>query len=156
SYMATKDEAHTTRGRANVLRLALSGQLGDTADEAVLEALDLCLECRACKSECPVGVDVAAFKSEYLADYYARFGTPLKARALGGLPDLSVWASALAPVANALLSSGPGRWINQKLVGIDARRPMPAWTGKTFEQRLGEIERNPGDEPVTLFNDTFL
>ena len=68
SYMATREEAHSTRGRANVLRLAMSGQLGDAglADKGVFEVLDLCLECRACKSECPVGVDMAAFKSEFL------------------------------------------------------------------------------------------
>ena len=84
SYMATRDEQHTTRGRANVLRLAMAGRLGEAGlgDEAVYDTLDLCLECRACKAECPVGVDVARFKSEFLADYWQRHGTPLaRARA---------------------------------------------------------------------------
>ena len=85
SYMATRDEQHTTRGRANVLRLTMSGRLGESGlgDEGVYDTLDLCLECRACKAECPVGVDVARFKSEFLADYWQRHGTPLHARALG-------------------------------------------------------------------------
>ncbi len=71
SYMATREESDTTRGRANVLRLAMSGQLGESGlgDEGVYQVLDLCLECRACKSECPVGVDMARFKSEFLAGY---------------------------------------------------------------------------------------
>ena len=72
SYMATREEADSTRGRANVLRLAMSGQVdGESGlgDDGVYEALDLCLECRACKAECPVGVDMARFKSEFLADY---------------------------------------------------------------------------------------
>ena len=89
SYMATREEAHSTRGRANVLRLAMAGQLGEAGlgDEGVREVLDLCLECRACKAECPVGVDVARFKSEFLADYWTRHGTPLRARVLGHVHD---------------------------------------------------------------------
>ncbi len=85
SYMATRDEQHTTRGRANVLRLAMAGRLGEAGlgDDGVYDTLDLCLECRACKAECPVGVDVARFKSEFLADYWQRHGTPLDAPALG-------------------------------------------------------------------------
>src|SRR6185295_12255916 len=93
SYMATRDEAHTTRGRANALRLAMAGRLGESGlgDQGVRDVLDLCLECRACKSECPVGVDMARFKSEFLADYYKRHGTPLRARVLGNIDRLSVW-----------------------------------------------------------------
>ena len=91
SYMATRDEAHSTRGRANVLRLAMAGRLGEAGlgDDGVREVLDLCLECRACKAECPVGVDVARFKSEFLADYWQRHGTPLQARALGHIHELA-------------------------------------------------------------------
>ena len=91
SYMATREEAHSTRGRANVLRLAMSGQLDEAGlgDEGVYEVLDLCLECRACKAECPVGVDMARFKSEFLADYWSGHGTPLRARALGNVHRLA-------------------------------------------------------------------
>ena len=96
SYMATRDEAHSTRGRANTLRLAMTGALGngngprDTGlgDRDVYDVLDLCLECRACKTECPVGVDMARFKSEFLADYWRRHGTPLRARRPGGTSGL--------------------------------------------------------------------
>ena len=97
SFMATRNEAHSTRGRANALRQAMQGSLGESGlgDEAVYGVLDLCLECRACKTECPVGVDVARFKSEFLADYHQRHGTPLGARALGHIHDVSGWASRL-------------------------------------------------------------
>src|SRR5262249_41599441 len=80
SYMATLDEKHSTRGRANVLRLAMTGRLGESGlgEDGVFDVLDLCLECRACKAECPVGVDVARFKSEFLADYSRRPRTPAR------------------------------------------------------------------------------
>src|SRR6185436_10739190 len=104
SYMATREEAHSTRGRANVLRLALSGRLGESGlgDEGVKEVMALCLECRACKAECPVGVDVARFKSEFLADYWQRHCIPLRARMLGHLHGVARWGSRLAPVSNRL------------------------------------------------------
>ena len=81
--MATRDEQHSTRGRADVLRLTMAGRLGESGlgDHGVYETLDLCLECRACKAECPVGVDVARFKSEFLADYWRRHGS--RARSAG-------------------------------------------------------------------------
>src|SRR4029453_9219103 len=74
SYMVTREEAHSTRGRANALRLPMAGHLGDAklSHAAVHDVLDLCLECRACKTECPVGVDVARFKSEFLSGYWER------------------------------------------------------------------------------------
>ena len=102
SYMATRDEKDTTRGRANTLRLAMAGQLGESGlgDEGVYDVLDLCLECRACKAECPVGVDMARFKSEFLADYWKRHGTPLRARALGDIGRCLAGASRFAPVSN--------------------------------------------------------
>ena len=85
SYMVTQDEADSTRGRANVLRLAMAGRIGEAGlgDAGVYDVLDLCLECRACKSECPVGVDMARFKSEFLADYWSRHGVSRHARVLG-------------------------------------------------------------------------
>ncbi|HXJ38993.1 MAG TPA: FAD-binding and (Fe-S)-binding domain-containing protein, partial [Bryobacteraceae bacterium] len=95
SFMVTREESASTRGRANVLRLAMTGKMGESGlgDEGVKEALDLCLECRGCKAECPVGVDVARFKSEFLADYYSRHGVPPKARALGNVHKTAVWGS---------------------------------------------------------------
>ncbi len=158
SYMATREEAHTTRGRANVLRLAMAGRLGESGlgDEGVYEVLDLCLECRACKAECPVGVDMARFKSEFLADYWSRHGTPNAARALGNVHRMSVWGSRFAPVSNWISSSGPVRWMNEKLLDIDRRRRLPAWKRETFEKWLAKNQRRPeGTTAVNLFNDTF-
>ena len=98
SYMATREEQHSTRGRANVLRLAMAGRLGEAGlgDDGVYETLDLCLECRACKAECPVGVDMARFKSEFLADYWQRHGTALacagaRQRAIAGARWAAAW-----------------------------------------------------------------
>ncbi len=127
SYMATREEAHSTRGRANTLRLAMNGRMRDAGlgDEGVREVLDLCLECRACKAECPVGVDVARFKSEFLAGYWQRHGTPARARALGNIRTLSEWVSPIAPVANFFARSAPVRWLNEKMLGLDRRRLPP-------------------------------
>ena len=141
SYMATRDEAQSTRGRANALRLAMTGALGPTSpreaglgDRGVYDVLDLCLECRACKTECPVGVDMARFKSEFLADYWRRHGTPLRARALGHIHDLSALASRAAPLLNPWLGRGWVRRLNEVVFGIDRRRSLPAWAPRTLAQ----------------------
>jgi Fe-S oxidoreductase len=157
SYMATREESDSTRGRANVLRLAMAGRLGESGlgDEGVYDVLDLCLECRACKSECPVGVDMARFKSEFLADYWSRHGTPMRARALGNIHRLSVWGSRFAPLSNWISSSQPVRWLNEKLLDIDQRRSLPAWKRETFGRWLSGRRAADGATPVTLFNDTF-
>jgi len=145
SYMATREESDSTRGRANVLRLAISGRLEEAGlgDDGVLGVLDLCLECRACKSECPVGVDMARFKSEFLADYYSRQGTPLQARVLGNIDRFSKWGSRFAPFSNAM----PAPF-------IDSRRKVPEWKRETFARWAAKHQPSPG-KPVTLFNDTF-
>jgi Fe-S oxidoreductase len=155
SYMATRDEQHTTRGRANVLRLAMAGRLGEAGlhEEGVKEVLDLCLECRACKSECPVGVDMARFKSEYLAAHWERRGGPsLKARVLGNAPALARIGSATAPLSGAVANLAPVRWLNEKLTGIDARRPVPRWQRRTLRDRVRTAPAAPG---ALLFVDTF-
>jgi len=158
SYMATREESASTRGRANVLRLAMSGRLGESGlgDDGVYQVLDLCLECRACKAECPVGVDVARFKSEFLADYWTRHGTPMRAHALGNIHKLSRWGSRFAPISNWISASGPARFGNEKLLGVDRRRVPPAWKHETFEKWLRRNPRANAGKPVVLFNDTFL
>jgi FAD/FMN-containing dehydrogenase/Fe-S oxidoreductase len=145
SYMATREESDSTRGRANVLRLAISGRLDEAGlgDDGVFGVLDLCLECRACKTECPVGVDMARFKSEFLADYYSRHGTPLQARVLGNLDRLSKWGSRFAPLSNR----APAPF-------IDRRRKLPAWRRETFTRWAARHTPSSGKN-VTLFNDTF-
>jgi FAD/FMN-containing dehydrogenase/Fe-S oxidoreductase len=150
SFMATREEMHSTRGRANVLRLAIAGRLGEAGleDDGVKQVLDLCLECRACKAECPVSVDVARFKSEFLAGYWSRHGTPLRALALGNIDVVSKWASRLSPLANLITKAG---WINEKLLGIDRRRKLPEWRRRTLE----DLASGPADAAVLLFRDTF-
>jgi len=155
SYMVTREETASTRGRANALRAAMTGKLDETGlgDDAVYSALDLCLECRACKTECPANVDMARFKSEFLADYYDRHGTPVRARALGNVHQTAQWGSRFASIANLIARSPATRRINETLLGIDSRRTLPAWRSDTLE-RTAQPRAGSGT-PVTLFNDTF-
>jgi FAD/FMN-containing dehydrogenase/Fe-S oxidoreductase len=161
SYMATLEEKHSTRGRANTLRLAMAGRLGEAGlgDEDVYDVLDLCLECRACKAECPVGVDVARFKSEFLAGYFKRHGVPWRARAIGHIHALSKWGSLFAPLSNFAAGSGAGRWLGEKLLHVDRRRTFPTWTRQTFARRFERRTTRPqppaSGSGVILFNDTF-
>jgi FAD/FMN-containing dehydrogenase/Fe-S oxidoreductase len=158
SFMATRDETHSTRGRANALRLALAGQLGSAglSDDAVHQALDLCLECRACKSECPVGVDVGRMKSEFLAARWRRGSVPLRARALGHVDRVARWGSRLSVLSNAVARSGVARRVNERVLGIDRRRMPPVWAGRTLREQLAGTGRHR-ERPVTvaLFADTF-
>ena len=143
SYRVTMDEQHLTRGRANTLRLALSGQLGGEGDEAVRAALDLCVSCKGCKRECPTGVDMARMKGEFLAGYKATHGFSLRDRMIASLPRYASWAARLAPLSNAAsrLLAGP--------LGFSARRRLPAWRADVFRE-VGQP-----DCDVVLFVDTF-
>jgi FAD/FMN-containing dehydrogenase/Fe-S oxidoreductase len=154
SYMATREEQHTTRGRANVLRLTIAGRLGETGlgDRGVYDTLALCLECRACKAECPVGVDVARFKSEFLADYWQRHGTSLEARVLGNISSVAAWGSRLAPLSNWIGGSGPARRLNERLLGVDRRRRLPRFRRRTLRD-LAPTDDGAAD--ALLFTDTF-
>jgi len=153
SYMATREESDATRGRANVLRLAMSGQLDEAGltSDGVYKVLDLCLECRACKAECPVNVDVARFKSEFLAHYHEAHGTSMQARALGSAAKLANLGSAFAPISNWVANST----FNKRLLGIDPRRSMPKWRRDTFAKWAKGHTRAASGQAVTLFNDTF-
>ena len=160
SYRATLEEKHSTRGRANVLRLAMTGRLDEAGlgDEGVYDVLDLCLECRACKAECPVGVDVARFKSEFLADYWKRHGPPLRARAFAHVRTTAKWASRFAPLSNHVAASRPGRWMAESILGVDRRRTLPAWTRNTLSRQLARRPSTPSDPSapsILLFADTF-
>ncbi|MGQ0732748.1 MAG: FAD-binding and (Fe-S)-binding domain-containing protein [Acidobacteriota bacterium] len=167
SFKATREEKHSTRGRANVLRLAMAGRLDEAGlgDAGVYDVLDLCLECRACKTECPVGVDVARFKSEFLADYWNRHGVPLRARAFGHVSRAARWGSRLAPLSNLMASSALGRWSLERAIGVDRRRAPPVWARRTFGRSMARRAassqvRAPGPasstrSPVHVFADTF-
>ncbi|MCI0662292.1 MAG: 4Fe-4S dicluster domain-containing protein, partial [Acidobacteria bacterium] len=160
SYMATKDEEHSTRGRANALRAVLSGRVpaSDFTSRRLYEVMDLCLECKACKAECPANVDMAKLKYEFLHHYYQTNGLPLRNRIFGRIADLSKIGSRLAPISNLIASSRTGRWFMDRFLGIDSRRPFPAFASETLtdwfkaRQRSGNGRRGL----VVLFNDTFV
>ncbi|MEM8679040.1 MAG: FAD-linked oxidase C-terminal domain-containing protein [Planctomycetota bacterium] len=159
SYMATRDEEHTVRGRANALRLAMSGQLGKHAltDDRMMEVLSLCLSCKACKSECPTLVDMARLKADVLQMRYQQQGTPLSARLLGSIATKARQvAGPLAPLANRLQSFGPFKAMLEKLAKIDRRRALPAYASETLVSWFKMRPTMDSDRPsVALFNDTF-
>ena len=172
SYMATLDEADSTRGRANALRLAISGQLGmnGLTDPALYPVMDLCLECKACKTECPTGVDMARLKSEFLHQYQKEHGTPLRSRILASAERAAVWGSRLAPVSNWLLGNPLAGWIGEKFLGIESRRTLPRAVRRTFikwweaeglgrratGEGPGAAEGSQSSQPrVAIFADTF-
>ena len=156
SFMATREEQHSTRGRANVLRLAMAGRLGEAGlgDDGVHDVLDLCLECRACKAECPVGVDVARFKSEFLADYWQRHGTPLHARALGNAHRAAAGAAASRRCRTGS-TAAPARRLNERVLG---HRPPTRACRRIAARRSLRSPRRPASRAhadVVLFTDTF-
>ena len=161
SFQATRDEKDSTRGRANLLRLAITGQLGfeGFTDPHVKEVLDLCLECKACKSECPTNVDMARLKAEFLHQYQRRHGVPWRNRVFGHVAAVGRMGCALAPLSNWLMQSGPARRLNEWLFGIDRRRVPPAFVRRTLLQRFADSrkydESDPQGPQVLLFPDTF-
>jgi FAD/FMN-containing dehydrogenase/Fe-S oxidoreductase len=160
SFQATRDERDSTRGRANALRLALTGQSGfeGMTDPALKEVLDLCLECKACKAECPTNVDMARLKAEFLHQYQCTHGLPLRSRVFGHVAGICRWGSRVAPASNWALQSRAGRWLNEKLLGIDRRRQPPAFAAKPFVRHMEDRGRpapNVSSRSVLLFPDTF-
>jgi FAD/FMN-containing dehydrogenase/Fe-S oxidoreductase len=159
SYQATCDEKDSTRGRANALRLAITGQLGlqGLTDPALFEALDLCLECKACKSECPTNVDMARLKAEFLHQYYQAHGLPWRNWIFGHVAGWSRWSFPFGPVVNQLAASGVVRWFNDKAFGIDARRPLPRLAEQSFLAQASSIPApaSNGRRSVLVFPDTF-
>jgi FAD/FMN-containing dehydrogenase/Fe-S oxidoreductase len=161
SYRATTEEQHSTRGRANALRLALTGQLGSEGftDAALFEVLDLCLECKACKGECPTNVDMARLKAEFLHQYYQKHGLPRRNRLFGRVAAWGRWGCQLAPVSNWVVRSRPARWLGEKLFGIDRRRLPPAFARRTFARQFAaqwpEVATAHFAKSVLLFPDTF-
>lgn len=175
SYMATLDERHSTRGRGNALRLAITGQLKDSSqreshgsqsvgapsagnepiwgDKDTLDTLHLCLSCKACKTECPSNVDVAKYKAEYLAQTYRHAGrTPLKAIAFGRVRLLNRIGSAFAPLSNWVANHPLHRAIVDRVLGIAKQRTLPAWDRSLFRQVrvLDDASVIPGDERPLL------
>jgi FAD/FMN-containing dehydrogenase/Fe-S oxidoreductase len=155
SFMVTLEEMHSTRGRANSLREAMRGALPRMKSDEVLEALDLCLACKACKTECPVGVDMARYKAEFLAQHHREHGTPREAHFFGRVHDLARLASVSPGAAN----------LGQRLLGgamkaaagMDPRRQMPSFAKEPFRRAFLKRKRSGGDgrPRVILFDDTF-
>ncbi|WMT72611.1 FAD-linked oxidase C-terminal domain-containing protein [Bradyrhizobium sp. Ash2021] len=156
SYRATRNEEDVTRGRANTLRLAISGQLGPDAlsSDGMMHALKLCVSCKACRHECPTGVDMAKMKIEVLAARAAKHGLSLRDRLVGYLPRYAGLASRLAPLANWRNRSPALRRLFERFAGISARRALPAFRRDIFKPDAEVIGPIDGRE-VVLFADTF-
>ena len=141
SYRVTREEQHLTRGRANTLRLALSGQLGPHAltSEPVRDAMELCVSCKGCKRECPTGVDMAKMKVEFLHHWHRRHGLTLKERLIAYLPRYAPWAARLAPLMNVM------QRLAKPLLGFAAQRSLPQWRGDYFVHQAQEL---PSPQPL--------
>jgi FAD/FMN-containing dehydrogenase/Fe-S oxidoreductase len=149
SFMATREEEHSTRGRARLLFEMFEGEAvpASWTNEAVKDALDLCLACKGCKGECPVNVDMATYKAEFLSHYYARRLRPLAAYTMGGIYWWSRLASLAPNAANLFLSSPLAKF------GVAKERTMPRYAAKTF---TSQFRPHPGSSRrVMLWPDTF-
>ncbi len=168
SYMATREEEHSTRGRANALRGVLSGALPKESftSKRMMQVLDLCLGCKSCKAECPSSVDMAKIKYEYLYQYYKDRRVPLGSRLVADIHRLNALAAPLAPIATAVTRSFPVRLLFEKVVGFDRSRPMPKVVRQTF-QKWFDTRKSTGEGAamrgqagargkIVLFHDTFM
>jgi len=161
SYMATLEEEHSTRGRANALRAAINGHLPEDAlvSPRMSEVLDLCLECKGCKAECPSNVDMAKLKSEFLALYQAQHGTPLRALLFGNIERVNKLGCAFAPLSNWVANSAPARWFMDRFLGIHRNRQLPPFASQTFDRWFASrngARSSPRQGPVVLFNDCYM
>jgi Fe-S oxidoreductase len=154
SYRVTRNERDVTRGRANTLRLAISGQLGldAFASDDMAETLSLCVSCKACKRECPTGVDMARMKLEVAAARAARHGLSLRDRAVGYLPRYAPVAARLAGLMNLRNAVPAIARLGERLAGLSAQRPLPRWRRDVFD---GDSAGPKGGPEVALFADTF-
>ena len=157
SFQATREEMHSTRGRANALRAALSGKLPSDSltSRQMYEVLDLCLECKACKAECPSAVDMARIKAEFLAGYWAVHGIPLRARFFAEIAAVSRLARLAPEVVNRVLGSRALRLVLERSLGISRRRAFPAFQLRSFRRWHRSHAPAPHTSPVVLFVDTY-
>jgi FAD/FMN-containing dehydrogenase/Fe-S oxidoreductase len=159
SYRVTNDEKHLTRGRANTLRLAISGQLGKDAllSDEMFETMELCVSCKGCKRECPVGVDMAKMKIEFLQLFYKNKVLPLKEKLIAYLPRYAPWAKNFSLLLN-LRDQIPGLpLLSEKLLGFSRHRPLPKWRRDVFAQHqtLSSESIASTQAEVVLLVDTF-
>ena len=154
SYRVTQDERHSTRGRANALRLAVTGQLGATGLDSpeMAEAMSLCISCKGCKRECPTGIDMAALKLEWQYHQNRHSGVPIRTRLLGGLPRVAPWITQIGQLVNILGKLPLGR----RLLGFALARKLPQWHGSPWnDSELPPPPTGTGPADVILFVDTF-
>jgi Fe-S oxidoreductase len=166
SYRVTRDEKHVTRGRANTLRLALSGQLvGGLQNPEVADAMDLCVSCKGCKRDCPTGVDMARMKIEYLHQTQKQraINNPRKVRLeklVASLPQIAPWVSSIAGLANLRNRSQYLLRLGESFLGLSAKRSLPRWQSQHFFNRpeprlVSRAQLLVSKKPVALFVDTF-
>ena len=169
SYIATRDEEHSTRGRANLLRAALSGKLpeGTITGQRLYDALDLCLECKGCKAECDSGVDMAKLKYEFLSNYHQTNGLPARNKFFGNINRINRMGSRFAPLSNWAAKSPIGKLVATAILGVHPKRTLPSFAGETLpkwfqRRRVNSMRGAPASNGVTargtvaLFNDTFM
>jgi FAD/FMN-containing dehydrogenase/Fe-S oxidoreductase len=160
SYRVSGDEQHLTRGRANTLRLAVSGQLGQEAlaSDAMFDTMSLCVSCKGCKRECPTGIDMAKMKIEFLHQYYKSNSLSLKDRLVAYLPRYAHHMRNLSFLLN-LRDQIPGlKSLSELLLGFSARRSLPKWRSDQFRAEIevtSQLEISPTGKDVVLLVDTF-
>ena len=160
SFMATREEEHSTRGRANLLRAAMSGKLpeGTMTSQRLYDALDLCLECKGCRAECESGVDMAKLKYEFLDNYYKTNGLPRRNRIFGNIAKYSKLGSRFAPLSNWMASSPLGKMLSSSVLGIHPNRRAPSFARQTFPRwfRSRANDKSARNGTVVLLNDTYM
>jgi Fe-S oxidoreductase len=159
SFMATREEEHSTRARATMLRMVLSGKLpaAEITGKRLFDTMDLCVECKACKAECPSNVDMAKLKSEVLSKYYEQHGLPLRARLFGEVAKLSRIGQSLSPITNFMARLPLTKILAERFLGISRRRPLPQFARTNFSswfRKRTQPARGPRGD-VIYFNDTF-
>ena len=157
SYRVTGDEQHLTRGRANTLRLAITGQLGKDAftSDALYDTMDLCVGCKGCKRECPTGVDMAKMKTEFLYHYRARHGLPLRERLIAYLPRYAHRLKGAAFLMNLRDRVPAFAKLSEKLLGFTAQRKLPTWRKDHFKPIVEDAVVAADEKEVVLLVDTF-
>ncbi|AFZ72392.1 FAD-binding and (Fe-S)-binding domain-containing protein [Natronobacterium gregoryi] len=163
TYRASKEESTSTRGRANALRQAMSGDLepGEAfTDEFVEEVMELCIGCKGCAIDCPSEVDMAKLKAEVTHEYVERNGTTLRDRLFANVHALSRLGSRFAPLSNVLPRVPGARWLLEATLGIDSSRPLPTFYGETFRDWFDErggatVPETAAERKAIVYPDTY-
>ncbi len=157
SYMVTRDEEHSTRGRANALRMAFSGGIPreELTSERMKGVMDLCIECKGCTSECPSRVNMTRLKSEWLSMYYRDHGVPLRAWVFGHIRQINQLGTLVAPLANAAFRLPGVGVLTEKVLGVSRHRRLPAFVAEPFHRWFRRHTPRSSERTVVLFADTF-